>query len=237
MNMVNASWEHWRKLAPPATAGGEDRRWYPKVAVGMSLRRLHPELEQTTGNMIVQADPVCPFGPEGVSAADLDAAMPLSASSPIMATVVRAIASERRTGSLSRARRDIASGNPLPGFTMYDAFNFEEARRRLVDGAPLLILNDMTGFGASEFDFGRGRGGGAADKTPGRIFFSTDGLAGKMGVDGGFENGFLSLPENTRLFRTHEYKHVWTAQFACSSAGAAATLTHVGLPQADPAGE
>ena len=88
-----------------------------------------------------------------------------------------------------------------------------------MEEAPLLIVNDMTAVSAAAFDFG-----GPAEA---RIFFSSDGLAGASGVDGAFDNGFLSLAENTRLFRTREYKHVWTAQIACSAVGAAATVTHV----------
>ena len=79
---------------PPA----RDRRRFPMCSLGVSLRRVFPELEQCTGTLVVQARAVCPLGPEGVSAAEL----PLRAGSPAMDAVVRNIAAYRRECSRSR---------------------------------------------------------------------------------------------------------------------------------------
>ena len=245
MQVVNASARHWRAEVKAAGDAGKAMKWFPSISYGVSLRRVHPELELTTGNLIMQSARVCPLsddnGVHGIRASELDTLLPLRPSSKTMRSVIDRLAEARR-GALSRARDEVDAGDDAPGFSMYDAFCFRERRRDFVKKSPTIILNDMTSFCGARYDFdvdggdnsptSAASGIGRGDRA-GTVFFSTDGLAGASGIEGTLSSGYLDLDKNSILFRSGDsYRHVWTAQFACASKGAAITITSMSLNRA-----
>ena len=201
MMMVNTSARHWRVQT-------SIDRWFPAVCFTKSLRFAYPELAMATGNIMRCMPRFCPLE-NGIARSELDSLLPLSHESPLMAEVILRLNAERKTclvREMEAARRE----DRLPGTHVMDAYCYAEDRERAstVDH-PTLVLNDMSAF-STEISFDGGR-------DPGQVFFSTDGLVGKMAIHGNLDSGCLSLAVNKRLFsQSKEYKHAWYIQYASS---------------------
>lgn len=201
MMMVNSSAKHWKRQTSAD-------KWMPSVCFGKSLRYLFPELLMTTGNIMRHMPRFCPLE-DGITRPELDSLLPLSHQSPLMVDVILRLNAERKT-SFVRAMETAKNEGKLPGSNIMDVYCYEEDRELASTiNHPTLYLNDMSAF-SNEISF-------EADKDPGHVFFSTEGLVGKMGIHGDFDNGCLSLAVNKHLFsESKEYKHAWFVQFACN---------------------
>lgn len=201
MTMVNVSVRHWKEQKSVS-------RWYPSVAFSKSLRFLYPELQTCSGNLMRQIMTYCPLE-NGIGREDLDDLTPLTPTSPCMPEVILNL-NKHRNRANSVAFEAAAKSEKVPGVNVQDSYYFEETRRESKYAGPTIYINDMSSLLNSTYEF-------EENKHPAHIFFSTEGLAGKMGLDGDFKNGCLSLSVNTRLFSDYEqYKHMWFVQWACN---------------------
>ena len=201
MNVVNSSVKHWK-------ADKSSSRWYPSVSYGKSLRYMYPELQLSSGNLTRFTKKYCPVD-NGIGRKDLDSLLPLSSKSPIMADVILRLNAERKQ-SYVKAMETATSTGKLPGYNVMDEFCYKEDRDAAnSSNHPCIFLNDMSAFSTNvTFD---------ENKSSGHVFFSTEGLVGKMGIHGKLDNGCLSLSVNKHLFsESKEYKHGWFIQFACN---------------------